>query len=233
MKKATRFISLLLAVVTIIAATVSLSSCEVIDFVTEEYSKALESQLEAIESSKEAEELAKEYSRGTADGLVYSSAYLNLQVTVSSGWKFLNDDEIAALSGSAKDIFSDEQFASAVDTTRFEFYAQSTSGDNANMTIVRNSVTDPMSKLATDTSNYLVSLYTNAGYTATASEPVAKTLADKEFTSLSVKVETGTVTMNQYLYIAEVNGYVISLTFTSAAGISQEEFESWVTTVAQ
>lgn len=79
---------------------------------------------------------AKKYERGTVNGNVYHSDFLDLTFTAPSDWTFSTDEEIASSMGVALDMMKDgDKFETSDVASMVEFYANGTGGSNVIMTI--------------------------------------------------------------------------------------------------
>lgn len=170
---------------------------------------------------------AKKYERGTVNGNVYHSDFLDLTFTAPSDWTFSTDEEIASSMGVALDMMKDgDKFETSDVSSMVEFYANGTGGSNVIMTIEKistlaaavNTVDDCVKSLKENITKQLE----GSGMSYTFGNTTTTKIGEHEYRRLEATLETsvaGTaVNIEQIIYIRLVGKYLVSISLTAALG---------------
>ena len=170
---------------------------------------------------------AKKYERGTVNGNVYHSDFLDLTFTAPSDWTFSTDEEIASSMGVALDMMKDgDKFETSDVASMVVFYANGTGGSNVIMTIEKistlaaavNTVDDCVDSLKENLTKQLE----GSGMSYTFGNTTTTEIGKHEYRRLEATLETsvaGTVvSIDQVIYVRLVGKYLVSISFTAALG---------------
>lgn len=170
---------------------------------------------------------AKKYERGTVNGNVYHSDFLDLTFTAPSDWTFSTDEEIASSMGVALDMMKDgDKFETSDVSSMVEFHANGTGGSNVIMTIEKistlaaavNTVDDCVKSLKENITKQLE----GSGMSYTFGNTTTTEIGEHEYRRLEATLETsvaGTVvSIDQVIYVRLVGKYLVSISFTAALG---------------
>ncbi len=167
--------------------------------------------------------------RGTVTDNVYRNDALDLTFTLSDGWRFYTDEEIAKTMNIAADLYKDENILKSAEiTTVIDFMAvDAKTGNNVNLS-VENLVPSKNTRISVDEYIEITKKNLNEqmqGMTYTFTEAEEAKLGDTEYTKLSARCSYSGISMMQSIYLKKVGNSMVSITVTSVNGASVTTFE--------
>lgn len=186
-------------------------------------------------SSDEVKETTKkdtpqEITHGSIQGKVYKSKFTGITFTAPNGWTYLSDKEIASLYNTSTDAVDLEKFAESMKKIKnyTEMMATTDSGNNIsiaydNLALNGNSGISDKAYL-----DLALQQMQDAMSSMTVKLVETKSVSLSGHTYLRAQLETVAygVTMQQYLYLRSINGYMVCISITLIDGFTISEMEA-------
>ena len=186
-------------------------------------------------SSDEAKETTQkdttqEISHGSIQGKVYKSKFTGITFTAPNGWTYLSDSEIAALYNISSDAVDLENFAESMKKIKnyTEMMATTESGNNIsiaydNLALNGNSGISDKAYL-----DLALQQMQDAMSSMTVKLVGTKSVSLSGHTYLRAQLETVAygVTMQQYLYLRSIGGYMVCISITLIDGYTISDIEA-------
>lgn len=163
----------------------------------------------------------EKFSHGTAEGLVYTSDYLEFKAELAEGWEFAADSDLAQANG--VDDMSDDNAAKALKSrgVLYEMMAAKDNGtSNVNLVIENLDVTQLGRKLTSE--QYvdlalpsITSQYSAAGLTDVEAEKSSVSFLGSETACINTTVRNDGSELHQTMIPVNKGSYMLIVTFTA------------------
>lgn len=176
---------------------------------------------------------AKKYERGTVDGNVYRSDYLDITFTKPDAWRYSTDEEIAAAMGMAVDVLKDgEKFINSDTASSIEFQAVDIStGCNVVLTVEKQSAlgaaVNSIDDMVAAFKKMLVEQVEGSSMSVNLSDTVSEEkIGENTYQCLEATVSLNGVSMRQVYLMRKVDRYLVSICITLLGDATVESIEA-------
>ncbi len=159
---------------------------------------------------------AAEFTSGTVSGNVYENSFFGYRVTLPEGYSFVGTDELAAVTGKAKDLLaSDQEIVKSIEdgSVMTVAYAVDASGLNSiNVVISKVNPTDTENEMMTSARDALAPFFTDNGFADVTIDVVNKVVAGENHDVLVISANIGGTGFYEQQMGSIKDGYSINIT---------------------
>ncbi len=161
----------------------------------------------------------EEFSMGEWKDNLYTNNYLGIKFRLPNGWKYANNEQIAALVNIGKEFLTDQQkFAEEMKKSDSVYYMVATNSEtNDNIMVMTEKVKEDETL-----ENYIsqlkeqLNLVENIKYTVKNSSN--ENIAGKLYYTLTAEANIENITLTQKYYVSKMNDNILAIIATSSSG---------------